>query len=159
MSVSTGYRSKRSIQGCARRSISPTMSTFVALAAIGLQSCATTLHGGIRPLRPLELATAPYQGAVTAALTGSLMYEGGCLMFRAEQGPTPILPIWPNGSIFNGTSLIFHEPAKASQPILLDEEIVIEGRTLPWNALPGYEPFQNQCGAVPFLVSKTRPAD
>ena len=146
-------------QGLRDSSISRTMSGVLMLAGIGLQSCATTLHGGIRPLRPLELATAPYQGVVTSALTGSLMYEGGCLLFRDEQNETPILPIWPNGSVFNGTSLIFHEPAKASQPILLDQQIVMEGRTIPWNALPGYAPFQNQCGACAVPGEQNAPAD
>jgi hypothetical protein len=132
----------------------------VALAAVLLVAgCASNLHHGIRPLRPLELATGPYDGAIAASLTGSLMYEGGCLLFRPDGGQAALLPIWPNGSVFNGTSVIFHDPGKASQPIIIEQEVVIEGRSIGWAQLPGYEPFESQCRVEPFLVSKVRPAD
>jgi hypothetical protein len=62
----------------------------------------------IRPLRPLELATSLYSPTASAALTGSLMYERGCLMFRDGSSTRVMLPIWPDGSVFNGTSVIFH---------------------------------------------------
>jgi hypothetical protein len=131
-----------------------------ALAGFALVSgCASNLHHGIRPLRPLELATGPYDGTIAATPTGSLMYEGGCLLFRVDGSRVPLLPIWPNGSLFNGTSVIFHEPGKAGQPIILEQEVVIEGRPIGWNQLRGYEPFEWQCRAEPFLVSKVRPAD
>ena len=131
-----------------------------ALAAFALlPGCASNLRHGIRPLRPLELATGPYDGTITASPTGSLMYEGGCLLFRVDGSPVPLLPIWPDGSLFNGTSVIFHEPGKAGQPIILEQEVVIEGRPISWDRLAGYEPFERQCRAEPFLVSKVRPAD
>jgi len=123
------------------------------------------LHGcvsqsGIRPLRPRELATAPYQETTTAVLTGSLMYEGGCLLFRGEDSVSPLLPIWPTGSLFNGTSVIFHQPGKADQPVLLNEEFQMSGQPLQWPSLsPVYVPFQNQCAGQPFMVSGVRPAN
>ena len=131
------------------------------LAAILLQGCVASGHERIRPLRPLELATAPYQERVTSALTGSLMYEGGCLLFRPEGTRAWLLPVWPSGSIFNGTSVIFHEPGKAEQPILISQQFVMKGRLLPWAALSmaAYAPFEHQCSAQPFLVSGVRPAD
>ena len=132
--------------------------TAALLAIFLLPGCASALHHGIRPLRPLELATAPYDGTVTLTLNGSLMYEGACLLLRADPSGY-VLPIWPDGSIFNGTSVIFHQPGKASQPIMVAQQIEIEGRPMAWNQLPGYEPFAYHCGAVPFLVSKVRPAD
>jgi hypothetical protein len=116
--------------------------------------------GGIRPLRPLEVATAPYQEAVTARLTGSLMYEGGCLLFRSDDGGAPLMPVWPTGSVFNGTSVIFHQPGKTDQPVLVGEEFVMEGQPMPWAALPEvYSPFQRQCAAQPFMVARVRPAN
>lgn len=130
------------------------------LAALALTpGCASNLHRGIRPLRPLELATGPYDGIITASPTGSLMYEGGCLLLRVDGSRAPLLPIWPDGSLFNGTSVIFHEPGKASQPIILEQEVVVQGRPIAWNQLSGYAPFERQCRAEPFLVSKVRPAD
>jgi hypothetical protein len=138
-----------------KRSISAAILPPLMLVA----GCASQYHHGTRPLRPLELATSGYDGTITASLTGSLMYEGGCLMFRADDSPVPLLPIWPNGSVFNGTSVIFHEPGKASQPIIIEQQIVIQGRPLIWAQLPGYEPFHSQCPAEPFVVSKVRPAD
>ena len=111
-------------------------------------------------MRPLELATAPYEGTVTTALTGSLMYEGGCLLFLEGRTGARLLPVWPQGSVFNGTSVIFHEPGKAEQPILVSEQFVMEGRPLPWRELQaGYAPFEQQCATPPFKVSKVRPAD
>lgn len=130
----------------------------LAVAFAVATGCATGLHHGIRPLRPLELATAPYEGRVTASFTGSLMYEGGCLLLRVDRGGY-VLPVWPDGSIFNGTSVIFHQPGKASQPIMIEQQVLIDGRMTPWNELPGYVPFEHQCGAEPFLVSAVRPAD
>ena len=41
-------------------------------------------HELIRPLKPLEIALAPYQDVVTAALPETLMYGNDCLMFRDE---------------------------------------------------------------------------
>src|SRR5205823_647506 len=109
-----------------------------------LSGCAS--HTGVRPLRPLELATAPYQETVTATLTGSLMYEDGCLWFRDDPSKERLLPVWPTGSIFNGTAVIFHQPSKADQPILVGEEFVMEGQLQLWSALPapGHAPFERQ---------------
>ena len=135
------------------------MRRLALVAALPLLAgCAYHLHHGIRPLRPLELATAPYEGTVTTSLDGSLTYDGGCLLLRADRGGY-VLPVWPDGSIFNGTAVIFHQPGKASQPIMVAQQIEIDGRPMAWNQLPGYEPFAYHCAAVPFLVSKVRPAD
>ena len=132
---------------------------IVAGALTMLCGCAANQHRGIRPLRPLELATGPYVATVTASVTGSLMYEGGCLLFRPADNQATLLPVWPYGSVFNGTSVIFHEPGKASQPVLVEQQITIEGRILGWDELPGYAPFENQCRAAPFMVAKVHPAD
>lgn len=132
---------------------------IIVAGLLALPACAEYRHHGPRPLRPLELATSPYQSAINSSLTGSLMYEGRCLLFRDETSGTLLLPVWPDGSIFNGTSVIFHEPGKASQSILIEQEIFLEGRILPWSELPGYLSFQSQCRAEPLLVSKVRPAN
>ena len=129
------------------------------LALCLLPACAAN-QAGIRPLRPLELATAPYQGTVTTAHTGSLMYEGGCLLFLDGRTGARLFPVWPQGSVFNGTSVIFHAPGKAEQPILVSQQFVMEGRPLPWRELlGGYAPFEHQCATLPFMVSKVGPAD
>ena len=132
--------------------------TTAVLAASSLGGCATGLHHGVRPLRPLELATAPYDGTVTQSLDGSLTYERGCLLLRADPSGY-VLPIWPVGSIFNGTAVTFHAPGKASQPIMIEQQVRLDGRPLAWNQLPSYAPFEYNCPAEPFLVSGVRPAD
>jgi hypothetical protein len=126
-----------------------------------LGSCATDTQRGVRPLRPLEVPTGPYQETVTAGLTGSLTYEGGCLLFRDDQSTARLMPVWPLGSIFNGTSLIFHQPGKADQPVVIGEEFVMEGQPAPRSTLlrPAYLPFWQQCAALPFTVVRVRPAD
>jgi len=126
-----------------------------------LGSCATYSRHGIRPLRPLELATAPYQDAVTAALTGSLLYEDRCLLFRDDNSKAVLLPVWPVGTIFNGTAVTFHRPGKGDQPVLVGEEFVMEGRPAQWSVLSelAYSPFEHQCAAPPFLVSRVGPAN
>ena len=159
MVSSTSRRPKCSIEAWVCRATKPLANGAVLLAVALLPGCASGLHHGIRPLRPLELATGPYDGTIAASETGSLMYEGGCLLFRVDGSQVPLLPIWPNGSIFNGTSVIFHEPGKASQSIIIEQQIVIDGRPIEWERLPGFVPFQNQCRAQPFLVSNVRPAD
>ena len=136
--------------------IPPGLSLF---ALCLLPACAAN-QGGIRPLRPLELAAAPYEGTVTTALTGSLTYEGGCLLFLDGRTGARLLPVGPQGSVFNGTSVIFHEPGKAEQPILVSQQFVMEGRPIPWSELKGgYAPFEHQCATLPFMVSKVGPAD
>ena len=117
---------------------------------------------GIRPLRPLEIATAPYQDVTTTAYSGSLMYEGGCLLFRDETTGALLMPVWPAGSIFNGTAVMFHRPGKADQWMGVSEEFVIGGQPIQWGTLgsPPYAPLHHQCGAyAPFLVAAIRPAD
>ena len=76
-------------------------------------------NSGIRPLRPLEIPTAPYQEIVTSSLLGSLSYEGGCLLFHDEKAHDWLLPVWPIGTTFNGSALIFHLPGKPEQRLRL----------------------------------------
>lgn len=127
------------------------------LALLAVPACTANGHGGIRPLRPLELATAPYRQGVRSALTGSLSYENNCLLFREQGSGRLVFPIWPSGSIFNGTSVIFHEPGKADQPILVAQQFVMEGQRTAWTG--DLAPFERQCGTAPFVVSEVRPAD
>ena len=58
------------------------MRKAIILAGVLLQACVD--NHLVHPLKPLEILTAPYQPMVTAALAGSLMYEGNCLLFRDE---------------------------------------------------------------------------
>jgi len=130
------------------------------MAALALLAgCVTT--PGIRPLKPLEIPTAPYQEVVTSSLLGSLSYEGGCLLFHDEKAHDWLLPVWPIGTTFNGSALIFHLPGKPEQRLVVTEEFVMAGRQLPWTTLgeTSYQPFEQQCRAQPFLVSTIRPAD
>jgi hypothetical protein len=116
----------------------------------------------IRPLRPLEIATAPYQEIASASLEGSLMYEGGCLLFHDDSTKALLMPVWPLGSSFNGTALLFHQPGKSDQWVAVNQEILLSGQPQQWTAYgaPPYEPFQRQCGGyAPFYVSTVRPAD
>lgn len=93
--------------------------------------------------------------------TGSLLYEGGCLLFADGEKSGRWLPIWPDGSIFDGTLVTFHQPAKDDQRIAVAEEFVMSGEPLTWKQLPSarYAPFARQCQAQPFVVSEVRPAD
>ena len=128
--------------------------------SMALTSCAP--HELIRPLKPLEIALAPYQDVVTAALPGTLMYENDCLMFRDEATKAYLMPIWPEGSTFNGTAILLHQPGKTDQHVLVAEEFVMAGQPLQWARLthPYYEPFRRQCGGVqPFFVASARPAN
>jgi hypothetical protein len=129
-------------------------------ALVLLGGCMTTPR--IRPLRPLEIATAPYHEIATTALTGTLMYEGGCLLFHDDASGAILLPIWPAGSSFNGTALLFHRPGKADQWLMVTQEFLMEGQPLGPTALGGtpYLPVEHQCGAyAPFFVASLRPAD
>lgn len=134
------------------------MRGLVLPALLFLSSCAT--HG-VHPLTPQDLATAPYQSVATTALTGSLLYDGGCLLFRDDQETVQLMPVWPNGSIFNGTTLTFHQPGKSDQLIVVAAEIRIEGQPVQWSTLsaPAYGRIHRQCGYQPFFVSRVRPAN
>jgi hypothetical protein len=136
-----------------------------AMRKVGLMIAA--LLGGcsspstVKPLRPLQIPTAPYQRVASSAQTGSLMYEAGCLLFRDENSGALLLPVWPAGSTFNGTAVLFHEPGKADQRLMVAEEFHMDGQPLEWAALtdPAFEPFQRTCPYQPFFVSRLRPAD
>jgi hypothetical protein len=131
------------------------------LAILLLGGCMSS-QPRVRPLRPLEIATAPYREVATAATTGSLMYEGGCLLFHEEETGALVLPVWPAGSTFNGTAVLFHHPGKMDQRIVVAEEFQMAGQPVDWATLAGaaYQPVQHQCGAYqPFFVSEVRPAD
>jgi hypothetical protein len=116
---------------------------------------------GVHPLRPLEILTAHYKGAVTTGMTGTLLYEGGCLLFRDDNKRVQVLPIWPDGSTFNGTSVTFHEPGHADQRIVVGEEFLMEGQPLQWPRVPGSRAalHQQHCGSQPFAVLGIRPAN
>ena len=123
-----------------------------------LAACASD---GIQPLKWLEIATSPYVDEVSSSLTGSLMYEGGCLIFRDDASHAHLVPIWPTGSTFNGTAVTFHQPAKAEQRIVVGEEFMMEGRAAEWAQIDSeyYDRFRQQCGSKPFYVSAVRPAN
>lgn len=134
----------------------------MGLLAILLISGCMSDHPEVRPLRPLEIATAPYQPLATTALTGTLMYEGECLLFRDDRSGAILMPVWPAGSNFNGTALLYHLPGKSDQPVTVSQEVLLSGQPIQWAALGGlsYQPLQRQCGAyAPFFVSQVRPAD
>lgn len=123
-----------------------------------LAGCAST---GIRSLRPNELATAPYHERGGQSLVGSLMYEGGCLLFEDEDKTTRILPVWPSGSTFEESLITFHRPGKAEQRVMVGEEINLHGETVEWAAVPDprLAPFEHQCGAKLFFVTAMAPAN
>ncbi len=132
---------------------------WLALAVL-LGGCVT--HSTIRPLRPLEIATAPYREVTSTALTGSLMYEGGCLLFHDERTHALLLPVLPMGSVFNGSAALVHHPGKTDQWVTIGQEIMIYGEPLRWDsfATSQYQPFHHQCGLyAPFFVSAVRPSD
>jgi hypothetical protein len=134
---------------------------ITGLAAI-VMLCGCVSHGGVRPLRPLEIATAPYQQVAISALPGSLMYEGGCLLFHDEQSGLNLMPVWPIGSSFNGTAVLFHQPGRSDQWVAVAQELLIEGQPIGWPTLKSltYQPFQHQCGGfTPFFISAVRPAN
>lgn len=119
------------------------------------------VSNSVYPLRPLEIATAPYHGIATEGLTGSLMYEGDCLLFRDEGNHLQLMPVWPDGSSFNGTSVTFHEPGKAEQRIIIGEEFRMEGQPLHWPDVPNPRAgaFARQCAREPFAVLGVHPAN
>jgi len=129
------------------------------LTAVLLSACVD--NHLVHPLRPLEIPTAPYQPVVTAALAGSLMYEGDCLIFRDEATGVYLMPVWPFGSSFNGSALLFHQPSRMDQRVMVAEEFVMSGQPLQWSTLSGppYDAFAHQCGVQPFFVSSVRPAN
>ena len=131
------------------------------IAALALLAGCVSNHTGIRPLRPLEIPTAPYQEVVTSSLLGSLSYEGGCLLFHDERSHSWLLPVWPTGTTFNGSALILDLPGKPEQRLVVAEEFVMGGQQLPWTTLgeTSYQSFERQCRAQPFLVNSIRPAD
>jgi hypothetical protein len=131
-------------------------AVFILITLLG--GCAS--HG-VHSLRPLEIPIAPYNGIATAALTGSLMYEGGCLLFRDDAKRVQLVPVWPDGSTFNGTSVIFHEPGRADQRIILGEEILLDGQPVQWSRVPGQRIVlhQRRCAGEPFAVLGVRPAN
>jgi hypothetical protein len=128
------------------------------IAALLLAGCASR---AVHPLRPLEIPTAPYNGIATTALTGTMMYEGGCLLFRDDRRVRQVVPVWPDGTVFNGTSVIFHEPGKAEQRLVVGEEFLMEGQPLQWRNVPGPRIVlhQQRCGGAPFAVLGIRPAN
>lgn len=118
-------------------------------------------QSGVKPLRPLQIPISAYLQAAPEKRAGSLMYESNCLLFREDGTGATLMPIWPYGSTFNGTAVLFHEPGKADQRLMVAEELVLEGQSADWADLPAdvYQPFQRQCSAQPFYVSKARPAN
>lgn len=128
------------------------------LGLLLLTSCAPHV---IRPLRPYELATAPYHSGPAESMVGSLMHEGGCLLFRNDAGTKQVLPVWPIGSIFQESLVTFHRPGKADQRVAVAQEIVMTGQDADWSSLDAatYERFHHQCGSEPFFVTEIAPAN
>ena len=101
----------------------------------------------------------PYQWNSTTAATGSLLYEGGCLLFHDEDGNRLFLPVWPSGSSFNGEAVTMHTPGKIDQPVQVAQEILVSGQPLAPPLPVNLAPFEHQCGAPPMAVVAVKPAD
>jgi hypothetical protein len=134
------------------------MRRVALILVVLLQACASN---GVRPLRLDEIATASYHPASSESFVGSLMYEGGCLLFVSEDGTKQLLPVWPIGSRLEESLVTFHQPAKAEQRFTVGEEIKIDGTAGDWSQLDEREfaAFQQQCSAQPFFVSAVTPAN
>jgi hypothetical protein len=131
----------------------------VIAALVALEGCIA--QKGVKPLKPLELATAGYRMEMPDEMVGSLGYEGNCLLFRDDESKAMFFPIWPSGSSFNGTSVTFHEPARAEQRVVVGEELAIKGAAADWSSLDPayYDRFRRQCGSKPFFVRGVAPAN
>jgi len=118
------------------------------------------VSSGPHPLRPLEIPTVPYSGVVSSRLAGTLTYDSGCLLFRGDDR-VQLVPIWPDGTRFNGTSVTFHQPGRMDQTIVINEEFLMSGQPAQWTRLPGARiPLhQRVCGGTPFAVAGVRPAN
>ena len=135
------------------------MRKFIVVAVLTLTACVSSR--GVRPLRPHEIAIGPYHERPTQSFVGSLMYEGGCLIFDGENGSPRLLPIWPTGSRFEETLVTFHRPGKDDQRVTIGEEIRLDGVPSDWSQIrsPQFQSFERQCGARPFFVSSLAPAN
>jgi len=134
------------------------MRSFALVMLVLLQGCATQ---SVRPLKPFEIATAPYRFGESKPILGTLMYEGGCLLFRTEGDSALVLPVWPTGTRFEESLVTFHEPGHADQRLVLGEEVRLATLPLEWAALgrERLEPFHHQCGAEPVFVTGVTPAN
>lgn len=132
--------------------------TAVAVAAFILSSCAAT-PPAFRPLRPLAIATMPYEWGSTTAMTGSLLYEGGCLLFHDEAAGRLYLPVWPMGSGFNGEAVEMHTPGKIDQPLQVAQQITVSVRPLAAPYPSSLAQFEHQCDEPPIAITAVRPAD
>lgn len=131
------------------------------LAALALSACVGSGESGNRPLRPYEIATDTYRSGGTQSFVGSLMYEGGCLLFEGEKNSARVLPVWPNGTRFEESVVTFHQPAKSDQLVPIAGELRIDGWAADWSRLDPHRfaPFRRQCGGIPFFVSSVAPAN
>lgn len=134
------------------------MRKSILLVLLLLEGCA---FQGIRPLRANEIATAPYRFGETKPVLGTLMYEGGCLLFRTDGDSGFLLPVWPTGTRFEESLVTFHEPGRADQRIVLGEEVQLSALPLDWAKLDpaGFRPFHHQCGAEPVFIADVTPAN
>lgn len=130
-----------------------------AVLALGLLAGCAAPNPAFAPLAPDSIPTLPYDPQVSAVLNGSLMYERGCLLFHDDGSGRLFLPVWPDGSSFNGAAVSLHLPSKADQPIVISEEV-----SLSVNAMNGPLPeqlarFEHQCPEQPLTVAAATPAD
>ena len=134
------------------------MRKAVLTGVLMLQACATP---EVRPLHQDEIATGPYHYHGTEQMVGSLMYEGGCLLFTDHDHTRQVFPIWPDGTDFEETLLTFHHPGRADQRVIVGEEIRLDGDTGDWAQLDHerYDPFSHHCGSQPFFVTDVTPAN
>lgn len=134
------------------------MRKLAILGCLLLPSC-TAATSGYRPLPPLALATLPYEWTGAASMTGTLFYEHDCLLFHDEGENRVVLPVWPDGSRFDGNTVIMHTPGKADQPVLVSEEAVLTGNLLQGPPPPSLARFEHQCPSRPFVVTAVTPAN
>ena len=134
------------------------MRKLCLVGALLLPACASDQ---IRPLRPNELATAPYHESGTQMFVGSLMYEGNCLLFEDEDKTMRVLPVWPHGSSFEESLITFHQPGRLEQRVMVGQEIQLKGEKSDWATLADTHlaPFEHQCASEPFFVSGMTPAN
>jgi hypothetical protein len=92
---------------------------------------------------------------VVSEFSGRLALERDCLVLRIPQRSQTFLPIWPEGSRFDGRKVTLAIPGRAPILLPLTRDVRIGGSGRPWHEVPatlGLSEIASRCPFTPFFV-------
>lgn len=104
----------------------------------------------------VDLPVYPRSPVVTVTVRGMLTSSNGCLFLRNASNQKLDLLIWPEGSRFDGRTVVLHISGRPERAFTLGQMVTVEGSLQDWQNVSdamGLGNFRSRCSTTPFFIT------